>query len=215
MLKEDQPQPEDAAATLIEVDIVQMRIVTAKRPGHVWHVDLTTVPTGGGFWVPWLPHTWPQSWPFCWWVAVVVDHFSRAVVGFAVFTKRPNSLDVQRFPRSGYWQLRGRAELRDLGQGNPVQGVPGGEGERSMRRPMRPMRFSSISTAAFRLHVRLSHTIVLHAWVRRDILPPNIGCQNGRSSRSKHENVTRSRCHPCGRQEQRKCRRPFAHDLAR
>ncbi len=27
------------------------RVVTAKYPNHVWHVDLTTVPTGAGFWV--------------------------------------------------------------------------------------------------------------------------------------------------------------------
>ena len=27
-------------------------IVTAKYPGHVWHVDLTVVPTGAGFWIP-------------------------------------------------------------------------------------------------------------------------------------------------------------------
>src|SRR5262249_45224654 len=29
--------------------------VTAKRPNHVWHVDLTTVATSTGFWTPWLP----------------------------------------------------------------------------------------------------------------------------------------------------------------
>jgi len=27
-------------------------IVTAKRPNHVWHVDLTAVPTSVGFWAP-------------------------------------------------------------------------------------------------------------------------------------------------------------------
>jgi len=27
------------------------RAVTAKRPNHVWHLDLTTVPTLGGFWI--------------------------------------------------------------------------------------------------------------------------------------------------------------------
>ena len=54
------------------------RVVTAKYPNHVWHVDLTAVPTGLGYWCPWLPFALPQYWPFCWWVAVVVDHFSRA-----------------------------------------------------------------------------------------------------------------------------------------
>jgi putative transposase len=79
----------------IEVEVVTSRTVTASYPGHVWHVDLTTVPTWSGFWVPWMPFSLPQSWPFCWWVAVVVDHFSRAVVGFAVFFGRPMSADFQ------------------------------------------------------------------------------------------------------------------------
>jgi hypothetical protein len=39
------------------------RIVTAKYPNHVWHVDLTVVPTGG-FWTPWRPFALPQKWPF-------------------------------------------------------------------------------------------------------------------------------------------------------
>ena len=72
-------------------------IVVAKAPNQVWHVDLTTVPTGGGFWAPWLPFSLPQGWPFCWWVAVAIDHFSRRVVGFAVFTKQPTSIDVRQF----------------------------------------------------------------------------------------------------------------------
>jgi transposase InsO family protein len=87
------PSPGDTDLATIEVPT---RVVTAKCPGHLWHVDLTTVPTSAGFWVAWLPYAWPQSWPFCWWVAVVVDHFSRAVVGFAVFVKRPTSLEMQR-----------------------------------------------------------------------------------------------------------------------
>src|SRR5262249_30161598 len=32
------------------------RVVTARHPNHVWHADLTTVPTSFGFWVPWFPH---------------------------------------------------------------------------------------------------------------------------------------------------------------
>ena len=28
------------------------RAVTAKRPNHVWHIDLTAVPTSVGFWAP-------------------------------------------------------------------------------------------------------------------------------------------------------------------
>ena len=72
-------------------------VVTAKKPNHVWHIDLTTVPTGGGFWTPWLPFALPQYGPFCWWLAVVVDHYSRRARGFAVFPRRPNSLGVRAF----------------------------------------------------------------------------------------------------------------------
>lgn len=55
------------------------RVVTAKRPNHVWHVDLTVVPISG-FWVPWIPHTLAQCFPACWWVTVVLDHFSSRVM---------------------------------------------------------------------------------------------------------------------------------------
>ena len=69
-------------------------------------VDLTVVPTAAGFWVPWSPHSLPQVWPFCWWIGCAVDHYSRLVLGFAVFTKQPTSASVRAFlgrtiPRSG------------------------------------------------------------------------------------------------------------------
>ena len=62
------------------------RVVTARYANHVWHVDMSVVPTTG-FWVPWTPFCLAQIWPFCWWVIVVIDHFSRTVIGFAVFKK--------------------------------------------------------------------------------------------------------------------------------
>jgi len=71
MLREPLP-PRPTAET-----VPAARVVTAKRPNHVWHVDLSAVPISSGFWTAWLPFALPQRWPFCWWVAVVVDHFSR------------------------------------------------------------------------------------------------------------------------------------------
>jgi putative transposase len=73
------------------------RVVTAKRINHVWHVDLTLVPTELGFWTSWLPFSLPQCWPFGYWVGVVIDHFSRRAMGFAVFQKNPDSRDVRSF----------------------------------------------------------------------------------------------------------------------
>ena len=73
------------------------RAVTSKRPNHVWLVDLTTVPIGNGFWCSWFPGAVPQRWPFCHWLAVVVDHFSRRVQGFAIFDHQPDSVEVRQF----------------------------------------------------------------------------------------------------------------------
>jgi transposase InsO family protein len=72
-------------------------VVTADRPNHVWHVDLTAVPILPGFWAPWLPNAFPQCWPFCWWVGVVIDHFSRRAMGFYVWRRRPTTKAVQAF----------------------------------------------------------------------------------------------------------------------
>ena len=72
-------------------------VVTARHPNHVWHVDLTVVPTSAGFWTAWFPFSLLQVWPFCYWVAVAMDHFSRKVVGFAVFKKPPSSEQVRTF----------------------------------------------------------------------------------------------------------------------
>jgi putative transposase len=93
MLDEPRRTKPEVAARSTEVG----RVVTARHPNHVLHTDLTTVPTPLGFWVPWFPFALPQVWPFSWWVAVVVDHFSRRVLGIAVFKKEPTSLAVRRF----------------------------------------------------------------------------------------------------------------------
>ena len=66
------------------------RVVTAREPGHVWHIDLTVVPIGGGLWTTWFSGALPQRWPFSWWCAVVVDHYSRRIMRLGLFRERPN-----------------------------------------------------------------------------------------------------------------------------
>jgi len=73
------------------------RAVISRNPNHVWHVDLSTVPTSFGFWTSWFPWSLPQRWPFCWWIAVAVDHYSRRIMGFAVFDQQPTSIAVRTF----------------------------------------------------------------------------------------------------------------------
>jgi len=85
-----QPVPEPAVQQQLAG-----RVVTSKYPNHLWMVDLTTVPAGLGFWCSWLPFALPQRWPFCWWLALAVDHFSRRVMGFAVFESQPSSRQVR------------------------------------------------------------------------------------------------------------------------
>ena len=53
--------------------------------------------TSTGFWVSWLFFTLPQVWPYCWWIAIAVDHFSRRVMGFAVYRSLPSSAAIRRF----------------------------------------------------------------------------------------------------------------------
>ena len=96
LLKEEPILPADSAA-LEEEDVPVRRTVTAKYPNHLWHVDLSVVPTSAGFWASWSPFAVPQWWPYCWWLACAVDHFSRRVMGFALFFKQPTSIQVRSF----------------------------------------------------------------------------------------------------------------------
>ena len=82
------PPPDDGAAEAAS------RTIKSRRPNHTWLVDLTTVPIGKGFWCPWSPLSLPQVWPFCYWVCIILDHFSRRIVGFALFRKQPTSREV-------------------------------------------------------------------------------------------------------------------------
>ena len=81
----ERPMPEDNVAAEAVGDRIAGKPVQAKKPNDVWQIDLTVVPTAAGFWTAWFPFSVEQSWPFAWWVACVVDHYSRRVVGFAVF----------------------------------------------------------------------------------------------------------------------------------
>jgi transposase InsO family protein len=91
---EDATDQTDSASSGLAANDTK-RVVTAKYPNHVWHVDLTTVSILGGFWTSWLPFALPQCWPFCWWVAVVLDHYSRRMMGFVVFAQQPTSTQVR------------------------------------------------------------------------------------------------------------------------
>lgn len=88
----EEPQPDEPESDAVETK-KKDRVVTARYANHVWHVDMTVVPTTG-FWVPWAPFCLAQVWPFCWWVIVVIDQYSRAVIGFAVFKKQPSANQV-------------------------------------------------------------------------------------------------------------------------
>lgn len=72
----------------------EIKVVTSRHPDHTWMIDLTVVPTHFGMHTEWEPESLPQLWPFCWWVAVVIDHFSRKVKGILAFPAPPSSEQI-------------------------------------------------------------------------------------------------------------------------
>jgi putative transposase len=73
------------------------RMAILERENHVWHVDLTVMPTAMGLCCSWLPLALPQRWPLCYWLAVAVDHFSRRVMGCTAMKENPTSQTVRAF----------------------------------------------------------------------------------------------------------------------
>jgi transposase InsO family protein len=70
--------------------------VQAWYSNHVWSGDLTEVSTSNGLWCSWQPFAVPQQHPYCWWVYLVIDHFSRRLMGFAIFKTLPTADDICR-----------------------------------------------------------------------------------------------------------------------
>ena len=93
ILKE-KPAPKPAAT---QPSQAKERVVTSKYPNHLWMTDLTIAPIGAGFWTTWLPFSLPQYWPFCWWVGVVIDHYSRRIMGVTLFRRQPTSEALRAF----------------------------------------------------------------------------------------------------------------------
>lgn len=88
------------------------RVVTVKYPNHVWHVDLTVVPTAAGFWIPWLPFAKLQVWPFCWWVAPGRRH-SR-------ISETTDFTEYQKILGQDHRQNQTCAQIRHFRQGLPI-----------------------------------------------------------------------------------------------
>ena len=90
------PTPEAAKtdSDKTNTDEKKPRSVVAWYPAHVWGCDLTALPVCGGFWLPWIPWSLLDSWPFCWWLLVVVDHFSRCIEHVAVFSSKPSAEEL-------------------------------------------------------------------------------------------------------------------------
>jgi len=96
MLKEKEIKPTVNKIVQIE-KVKEGRKVVAKYPNHIWNIDLTLVPTLAGFWVPWIPFSKIQIWPFCWWIFVVIDHFSRNIIALELFRKQPKAFQTNAF----------------------------------------------------------------------------------------------------------------------
>lgn len=99
-----------------EAAIAGKTTIIARGPHHVWGTDLTVVPTQAGFWTMLCPFAWLQRWPFCYWVAVVVDHFSRRSASRS-FEKCQQPVISRRA-----WTSRLPMSERHLGTSSPTRG---------------------------------------------------------------------------------------------
>ena len=90
-------EPARPAPTPAPVPKPAAKRITARYPNHLWHVDLTMMSIFGGAWTTWLPFALPACFPFCWWLCVVLDHYSRRVMGVTVFFKQPTAAQVKQF----------------------------------------------------------------------------------------------------------------------
>ena len=95
---------------------------------------MTVVPTGTGFWVPWMPFTLPQSWPFGWWLAVAVEELGDVVV-----------LDPGEVPDDPADRVRAVLGLGDQLLGQPVERTEVQRGRRTLDPPTTDDRLSLLS----------------------------------------------------------------------
>jgi transposase InsO family protein/DNA-binding transcriptional regulator YiaG len=68
--------------------------IQAWYPNHVLSVDLTVVSSCDGLWTPWVPNALPQVQPYAWYVMIVIDHYSRRLMGFDVLKQAPTAAQV-------------------------------------------------------------------------------------------------------------------------
>jgi putative transposase len=94
LILKEKPIP---SPTVAEPHAPKKQVVTSKYPNHLWQTDLTVVPIGPGSWTSWLPFSLPQCWPFSWWLAVVMDHYSRRIMGVTLFRRMPTSEAMRLF----------------------------------------------------------------------------------------------------------------------
>ena len=163
MLKQNPSRPPRSRITKRSVPLE-----TAK-PNEIWHVDLTAIPTRG-FWTPWAPFSLPQIWPFCWWVAVVLDQYSWRVVGISVYRKLPSSIEMR--------QLLGRT-IR-LNTATPVtlisdrgtQFTASGFARWCIQRSIQ-LRFGSLGQHNSIALVERFNGTLKREWARKILLPSN------------------------------------------
>jgi putative transposase len=95
MLERQRRPPKSGGAIDTKPGITSNGPVRATSAHQVWQIDLTMVPTHAGLWAAWFPFALPPRWPFCWWLASVIDQFSRKVIATKVFSKQPTGSQVR------------------------------------------------------------------------------------------------------------------------
>jgi hypothetical protein len=128
---------------------------------------LTALPVCGGFWLPWIPWSLLDSWPVCWWLLVVVDHFSRSIEHVAVFSRKPSAEDVCTALEDALAKATGPPKYMITDQGAQFQETYRAWCDRHRVKP----RFGAVGKTGSLAVVERVHRTIKSEGLRRILLP--------------------------------------------
>lgn len=68
--------------------------LVARYPGHIWHCDITSIPTDCGAFFSWWPTCFPRAFPKTRSVVAVIDSFSREILAIRCFGAGVTAIQV-------------------------------------------------------------------------------------------------------------------------
>jgi transposase InsO family protein len=108
-----------------------------------------------------------DRWPFCWWLLVVVDHFSRSIEHVAVFSGKPSAQDVCRALEDAIAKATGPPKYMITDQGVQFRDAYRAWCDKHRVKP----RFGAVGRTASLAVVERVHRTIKSEGLRRILLP--------------------------------------------